>query len=309
MSFFRKQNKAFIIQTLFGLFPYRINTENGRVEFHLFAWIYSIILHCTISVGYLSVIVSFVNQEGIRKMFLDSRIACRFLQILNLEFVYFGTVLGILFDIRKYAKFFNKMNKVDRKVDKHRKQSDDSEARLLNAHALICVIYFLLYFTTRLSFISTAEVVSSFCYTFKILAITFVAIFLRQIASTLNNKMEVVISALDVMSQENCKNVQTISECITIFSELSHCKQLLSTIFGLQLFLSFFFDFIGVTIILYLSSSNVAIVPNSRILSYTLYIDVFIRVLLYVLPVIVKEILLVLEMDKLGQTVICLSCC
>lgn len=294
--------KVLIIQSIFGLFPLKIN--NDKVEFSYFKWIYSFILHGIISTTYSYVVIFHLLQDGLQTVFRDTRIACVFLQIMNLNLVYEISIVGILMKTRKCAKLFNNLNNMERKVERFRKPADNSEQNIFRVHFIIFVAYFVFYFVLKLNINSAVGLVSSICFAFAIMSVTLISFFIRLIASILNNRMEVIISTLDEMSLNSSnKDVKAISECFLTFGELSHCKELLSKVFGFHLFSFFCFDFIGISIFLYLLSWGVSSQLGSNTLG-DLFWPIVLDLLVFIVPYVFKEFLLVHEMDKLGQKVI-----
>lgn len=183
MSLLQKMNVIFTIQSLFGLFTCKIN--NDKVQFSFVAWIYSFVLHVTITTTYLYMLNAYVLQDGLQIVFRDTTAACWFLQFASSILVYVASITGILFNTKKYARFFNTLNDVDRKVERYRRQGDKSEKKIFFAHFIITATFFLFYFLLNFNINSAAEMVSSICYGFVVLTIAFVTFFIRFIASIL----------------------------------------------------------------------------------------------------------------------------
>lgn len=297
-------NKIMIIQSIFGLFPCKVGKDDGKVKFSFYIWIYSFLLHAGISLTNLYLIKFVLFGDGAIKTFQDTRAACIMLQTLNLKIVYIASAVVVHCDRQKYARFFNKLNNVDRRVQILRRQANQSEIKtLIYIHIGLFVSYFVIYFILKLNFSSTAEIASSIIFGIEITTITFISYFIRAIASVLNNGMEAVISALGEVSINNSNdNVKTISECIQTFGELFYCKEQLSKIFGYQLFLSFWFDFMSISLFLYLLTWSLSIMISVTQFS-TIIWQVLITLLVYAIPHITKEIVLVHEMNKFGQKV------
>lgn len=98
------------------------------------------------------------------------------------------------------------------------------------------------------------------------------------------------------------KNVGTISECLLIFGELSSCKELLSKIFGFQLFLIFCVDFVRISIFLYLLSYAISTSLSSKRVTQIIG-PIISDLIVYIIPHVIRQLLLVHEMEQLGEKV------
>lgn len=304
MSLFRKLNSILIIQSIFGLFPFKVNPDNDKVELCFCRWVYSVIVHGMLSTAYLFILINYALQDGFHDLFDNTQLTSRFLQIVNLELSYFASIVGILLNTRKYAKFLNNLNYVERKVEKFRKSTDKLERNLSYVYVFIIVLHSALYFVLKLNLNSAVQLMYSICFGLKILAITLIAIFITSISAILNNRMDVIISTLDEMSANNFKkNITKINECILIFDELWCCKGSLSKLFGLNLFFLFCYDFIGISIFLYLLASDASHIWSSNQANHLVWL-ILLNILVNVVPYVIREILVVHEMDKLGKKVI-----
>lgn len=292
-----------IIQSIFGLFPYKTNMNNDKVQFSFLTWIYSFILHCSISITHLGMIIYLEFQDKFQIVFESTSEASNILQILNLKMVYDVSMVVILSNRRKYAKLLNHLNNVDRKVERFLVQGDKQEKRILYLHFLIYATYLVLNFIVKLELSSPGEFIMSIVFGFEIITLTFISFFIRFIAAILNNRMKAILTFLSRMQSNNLRiNKPTISECILIFSDLSLCKELLSTIFGFQLFLIFSFDFITISTYLYRMSRYIAKVLSTTQLSYLIW-EILMGILIYLIPHVTREVMLIHEMDKLSQNV------
>lgn len=297
MSLFRKLNKILIVQSLFGLFPFKMNANNGKVEFCFFKWIYSIVVYGTISAASFYILINYTLRD-FHAVFDNIAVTSKFLQIVNLEVVFAASIVGILFNRRKFVKFYNNLNAVDRKVERFRKPTDKSEKNLFHVYSLVFVFNFVLYFFVKLNLAAPVYLINSICVGLKIFALTLISLFIRSISSVLNNRMDIIVSTLGGMASGNFKkNIREIDECIRIFDELWHCKDSLSNVFGIHLLLFFCYDFIGMATFYYVLSTS---------FSYVVWpiLPVLIKTLMYMVPYALKEVLVVVEMDKLGQQVI-----
>lgn len=248
---------------------------------------YSIIVYGAISAVSFFILINYTLGDY-HAIFENTTVTSKFLQIVNLEVVFGANIVGILFNRRKSVKFFNILNAADRKVQRFQKPGDKSES-------LVFVLHFVLYFIVRLKLTSPVYVISSICVGLKIFTLTLISLFIRSISSILNNRMDVIVSTLDGMSSGDFKeNIKKIDECIRIFDELWHCKESLSNIFGIHLLLFFCYDFIGMATFYYVLSNSI---------SYLLW-PIITNTLLFMAPYAIKEVLVVCEMDKLGEQVI-----
>lgn len=300
MSLLRKLNKILLIQSVLGLFPYKINKRNDKIEHCLLLWFYSFLLFCTVAITLAYIETVYVLKDGIIVMFRDIATACTFGNFLCLKLIYNCCAIDILYNRKKYSMFLNMLNSVDRTL----KPVDKLEIKkLFGLHIVILVSNFVIYFVFNLSVYSVPSLIWSICNGIQVIAITLKTFFIKAIASIISNRMEIVVSMLNEIPLNDLKNnIVTIAEGVQTFSKLTYCKERMSKVFGLQLFFTFFFDFTVISILMYPLLLSVQSFSNTTELSKSLW-SIIGQFSLFILPHIVKDILLVHEMDKLGQKV------
>lgn len=197
MSLLRKLNKIVIIQSVLGLFPYKINKHSDKVEYCLSIWFYSILFFCTVSIMSAYTYVEYVLDNGITGIFHDTMIACKFGQFLSLKLIYDCCIIDILYNRKKLATFFNKLNNVDHIIESLVENSLNVAkaeiARIFCIHVFIIVLYFVIYLLFTLQY----SVMWSITLSIQVISLTLLSYFIKGIVSIISNRMEIIILTLN----------------------------------------------------------------------------------------------------------------
>lgn len=295
------KNFSKIIKSLFffGLCPFWFDKNSNKLKCYKVTTLYTCFYYAFVSIPLIYIAFTYHMKDGFFRWVSNTLNIAMFLQYTILILIFHSSMINSILMRRKHAEFCNKIIFIHKKFAKFQIFiSSEKDLKCITIQHL-SIVGFMILVNSVVGYFNRANVgVYQFIWNQLVLlqniSITLTSYYIRNYAIILIRGFGKIFQKIrkDVNTVTKCQP-QTVTHYFALFDDLVDMKNMISDTFGVHLLFCFAYDFIIFTIRIY--------EMLVRMRKTNIYIFYFV---LYNVQHMVKNILIVLALDKLASQVI-----